>query len=134
MWNNLHFKHYHKFQLNKFAKRNKVLNNGVFGLQILESGFISPNEFQAIYFFLRKTLKKSGKVWFNFSPNYTQTSKPIETRMGKGKGNIKGLYSVVHAGSIILEIKLNSDEYSRTILNSVRKKISLKTRIVKKNI
>ena len=131
MWDNLILKHFHKYNLKKNSKRNKYLNEGLYGLKVLESGFITKNELKIIIFYLKKKLKKNGKIWINLNPNYVETKKPIETRMGKGKGNINSYFSVVQKGYIILEIKTNSNQLSFQLLKQVKEKLSLKIKIVK---
>ena len=131
MWNNLNLKHFHRFNFKRLATRNKLINEGNYGLKVLETGLINPNELKALNFFIKKKLKKQGKFWLNLNPNFTKTKKPIETRMGKGKGNIDGLYCFVKRGQVILEIKSISNQLSIEILKEVKKKISLKTKILK---
>ena len=131
MWNNLNLKHFHRFNFKRLATRNKLINEGNYGLKVLETGLINTNELKALNFFIKKKLKKQGKFWLNLNPNFTKTKKPIETRMGKGKGNIDGLYCFVKRGQVILEIKSISNQLSIEILKEIKKKISLKTKILK---
>ena len=134
MWSNFKLNHYHKYKLKKIRKKNKNLNEGNYGLKVIKSGFINPNELKTIIFYLKKILKKQGKIWINLNPNFTKTKKPIETRMGKGKGNLVGYYCTVQRGHIFLEIFTKSDQLSIQLLKKIKLKISLPTKIVKNNL
>ena len=80
---------------------------------------------------LSKKFKRKGKTWFNFFPNMPVTSKPVEIRMGKGKGNLKHWTSYVTAGSIILEIISNLNLLNViSILKKASLKLALKTKVV----
>jgi large subunit ribosomal protein L16 len=118
-----------------FKKKLYLVNNslkfGFMGLRALESGYISPNQLEAIRRIFSRNLKKNaGQVWLCSKPNMPKTKKPAEVRMGKGKGLIKGWYVNIVAGMLLVEVTGLS--YSKTVvlLYAASKKLSIKTAIV----
>lgn len=127
-------KHYHRYNLNRGDKRSFLLNNGDFGLRALKSGYILRKEIVAVNFYLKKNIKKTGKIWYRISVNKVITKKPIETRMGKGKGSFFSYGSFVNHGRIILEIKTISPLVSEKLLKGCISRFSLPMCIVKGNL
>ncbi len=78
---------------------------GEFGLQALESHWITARQIEATRITLARTLKKGGKVWTRIFPDKPVSKKPAETRMGKGKGNAEFWVAVVKPGRILFEIE-----------------------------
>lgn len=121
----------HKKKFKKFRYKKLLLNFGIIGLKALESSFISSFQLKSLKILLLKKFKRKGKIWFNIFPNIPVTSKPVEVRMGKGKGNLKHWTSYVTAGSLILEIISNLNLLN--VISTLKKasiKLSLKTKIV----
>ena len=102
----------HKKKFRKIKYKTLFLKFGTVGLKALESGFISAYQLKSIKFVLSKNLKRKGKIWFNAFPNIPVTAKPIEVRMGKGKGNLKHWSFFVTPGFIILEVLSNLNRLS----------------------
>ncbi len=115
-------------------KINKVLTinylkKGSFYLKVIESGRISSKQLETLYQSINKYLKKSGKIILKIFPQTPLTKKPIEVRMGKGKGNVAVWVAKVKAGSIICEVvsKFNSTAIKSLIY--AKQKLPLKTKI-----
>lgn len=84
-------KEFRKLQKKKVkisASRNNTLSFGDFGLKIKENYFLTSSQLEMIRIFLSKEIKKVGKFWLKVYPQHSVTSKPLEVRMGKGKGHI----------------------------------------------
>jgi large subunit ribosomal protein L16 len=77
-------------------------------------------------------MKRGGSVWINIFPHLARTQKPLETRQGKGKGDVKEWAAVVKEGKIMFEIAGVSEEIAREALRLASHKLSVKTRFVKK--
>lgn len=128
----------------KFKKKFLVKNNrpnykmneltfGDFGIKCLKPGIVKPLHFESIYKILKKQLKLynlKSKFWFNLFPHYSYTKKPIEVRMGKGKGNISFWYAPVRVGSVFLEIKNISKSDAMKILPFCIEKLPVKSKII----
>jgi len=97
----------------KFNKISKLillnnLPNGIIGLRALESIRLTSKQLTAFQFILNKLLKKVGKCYLNLFPHTPISKKPIEIRMGKGKGNIDHWVAKVKAGTLICQIEARS--------------------------
>lgn len=110
------------FMLNK-------LKVGVVGLKAIESGRVSSRQMEAFFQCLNKLIKKAGRVKLNFFPQTPITKKPIEVRMGKGKGNVELWVSKVRVGAVLCEISIGNPILGLKALVIARQKLTLKTKI-----
>ncbi len=133
MWDlNLKLKKYfHKYKLGSIENRSLIIQNGHYGLRLMASGFIYLAEIKAITLLFKKTFKKFGKLWFNINPNLLLTKKPLESRMGKGKGAATEWVAVVHLGRILLELEGPSDLKSVNLLKKIIRKLHIPCKIIK---
>jgi len=121
----------HKKKYRQIKYKTLFLKFGTIGLKALEFSYISSFQLKAIDFILSKKLKRKGKIWYNIFPNLPITAKPIEIRMGKGKGNLKHWSSFVSTGFIILEVISNISRLSTVeILKKASLKLPLKTKVI----
>jgi len=79
------------------APRGTTLAFGEFGLQALESAWVTNRQIEAARVAMTRKIKRGGKVWIRIFPDKPFTKKPAETRMGSGKGNVEGWVAVVLA-------------------------------------
>ena len=77
---------------------------GDYGLQALESSYITARQIEAARITMTRTMKRGGKVWINIFPHKPITRKPAEVRMGSGKGNVEYYVAVVKKGRVMFEI------------------------------
>ena len=125
-----------KYKKNKKGKIKKLnyssnkLKFGTIGLKAIESGLIASNQIEAVRQTINRKLKRKIKIWFRIFPNIPVTSKPISSRMGKGKGSVNYWSARVGAGTIILELCVTS--YCNVIkaLKSGISKLPVKTKII----
>jgi len=98
---------YKKIKKGKLArfeyKKNKLLF-GTIGLKTTESGIISARHIEAARQAIVRKIKRKGKIWIRVFPDLPITSKPIETRMGKGKGTVKFWSARVKSGTMLFEL------------------------------
>ena len=129
----------HKFQkLHKGRLANKITSTntkflafkGILALKVLSYGRLPNNELVSFYNCVNKIIKKNGKIRLNTISYIPITKKPIETRMGKGKGNISTWISKLRVGSILCEINISSITLGIKALVIAKKKLSLKTKII----
>jgi len=95
------------------ATRNNKLDFGDFGLQVLDRGWVSAHQIEAVRVAVNRHLKRRGKVWLRVFPDKPYSKKPLEVRMGKGKGNPEGWVAVVKPGNIIAELSGCTEEAAR---------------------
>jgi large subunit ribosomal protein L16 len=99
------YKKSQKGKLPKIEYRSNKLNFGFIGLKASESGLISSRQIEAARQAINRRIKRKGKIWIRIFPDSPVTSKPIEVRMGKGKGPVDHWSVKVGAGAILFEIE-----------------------------
>ena len=114
------------------ATNDKTIQFGEFGLQAKEGGYITARQIEAARIAMTRYMKRGGQVWINIFPHLARTQKPLETRQGKGKGAVKEWAAVVKEGKVMFEVAGVSEEIAREALRLASHKLSVKTKIVKK--
>ncbi len=123
----------HRLSYDGHAKGNLELNFGEYGLKALEGGWISARQIEAARIAMTRYMKRGGKVFINIFPHMPRTKKPLETRQGKGKGNVEEWVAVVKTGKIMFEITGVDEATAREALRLASHKLSIKTKFVKKD-
>lgn len=103
---------------------------GDFGLQALECGYITARQIEATRVAITRKLRKGGKVWIRIFPDVAFTKKPLETRMGKGKGSPEFWVSPVKRGRIMFEVAGVSREIVEMAFRTASHKLPIKVRLV----
>jgi len=106
------------------------LNYGTIGLKATSSGRITSKELKTARQLIQKFLKKQGRLKINVFPDTPITKKPLEVRMGKGKGSVNHWIFKVKAGMILFEVQLKSNSSITHILALVQLRLSIKTQII----
>lgn len=114
------------------AKGGKTIAFGEYGLEAVESHWITNRQIEAARIAMTRYMKRGGKVWINVFPHMPLTRKPIGTRQGKGKGNVEGWVAVVKEGKILFEIAGVSEEVAREALRLASHKLPIATKFVMK--
>ena len=112
------------------ASRGNTISFGYFGLQTLEPGWITNRQIEAARVAMTRHIKRGGKVWIRIFPDKPITSKPAETRMGKGKGNPEGWVAVVKPGRVMFELEGVEESVARRALELAAAKLPVKTRFL----
>ena len=124
---------YVKYQKNKVSgkKRNgHILYFGNYGLQSLKAGRVTQFQLEACRKFLRKKLKRHGKLWINIFPHWPLTKKSTGTRMGKGKGDVVSWFCRVKENTMLFEIQTDSQEVAKEALKGAALKLALPTKLI----
>ena len=114
------------------ATRGNKVTDGEFGLQAVDAALITSNQIEAARIAMTRYTKRGGKVWIKIFPDKPITSKPIGTRMGKGKGAVTYWVAVVKPGRVMFEIAGVSEDVAREALRLAANKLSVKCKFVKK--
>ncbi len=125
----------------KYRKQQKGRNRGIahrgsrvafgsFGLKTLESGWITNRQIEAARIAMTRYMKREGKVWIRIFPDKPITAKPLEVRMGKGKGNLDHYVCPVRPGRIMFELDGVPEEVAVEALRLAAQKLPVKTRTV----
>jgi len=119
---------------NSVETRGVTLAFGSYGLKAMKYGRLSSNEIEAARKVMARYATKSGKVWVRIFPDRPFTQKPPEVKLGKGKGDPVGFVAQVKAGRILFEIDGVDDKVAAEALRKAGTKISVKTKIVNRQI
>ncbi|MDQ3556731.1 MAG: 50S ribosomal protein L16 [Gemmatimonadota bacterium] len=114
------------------ASRGNYVAFGEFGLQALEPGWVSNRTIEAARIAMTRHIKRGGKVWIRIFPDKSITKKPLEVRMGKGKGNPEGWVAVVKPGRILFELEGVSPEVAKRAMQLAAAKLPVKARFVER--
>ncbi|MGE0881373.1 MAG: 50S ribosomal protein L16 [Acidimicrobiia bacterium] len=112
------------------SKGGVELAFGEFGIQALESGWITARQIEAARIAMTRHIRRGGKVWINVFPDKPVTQKPAETRMGSGKGNPERWVAVVKPGRIMFELNYPNPEVARQAMERAVQKLPIKARVV----
>ncbi|WKZ68514.1 MAG: 50S ribosomal protein L16 [Melioribacteraceae bacterium] len=112
------------------AYRGSKVGFGDFGLKAMEAGWITSRQIEACRVALSRKMKRDGKVWIRIFPDKPVTKKPLETRMGKGKGAPEFWVAVVKPGRIMFEVSGVSREVAMDALKLASHKLPIKTKSV----
>ncbi len=122
----------HRISYEGKAKGGLKVNFGEFGLQAQEGAWITNRQIEAARIAMTRYMKRNGKVWIMIFPHLAKTTKPLEVRMGSGKGAPSSWVAVVKEGKIMFEIGGVSEEIAREALRLASHKLPVKTKIVMK--
>ena len=114
------------------AMRGSQLSFGDFGLQVIESGFITARQIEAARVAMTRHAKRGGKIWIRLFPDKPMTKRPPETRMGKGKGSPEFWVARVKRGRVIYEMEGVTPSVAREALRLAAHKLPLRTRVLER--
>ena len=120
----------HKGRMRGKAYRGNKVSFGEYGLQTTECGWITNRQIESARVAMTRHIKRSGKVWIRIFPDKPITSKPAETRMGKGKGNPEGWVAVVKPGRMMFELEGVPEETARRAMKLAAAKLPVATQFV----
>jgi large subunit ribosomal protein L16 len=114
------------------ACRGTHLAFGEYGLQALENGKITARQIEAARVAMTRHIKRGGQVWIKLFPDHPITKKPLEVRMGKGKGAVDHYVAYVKTGRILYEMGGVAPEVAEEALGLAASKLPIKTKLLKK--
>jgi large subunit ribosomal protein L16 len=128
----IHRRRVHRDKLKGNAQRGHTLAFGSFGLKALEPKFITSRQIEACRVAIARSLQREGKTFIRIFPDRPMTSKPAETRMGKGKGALDHFIAVVKPGRILFEVAGVGEEKAKEALRRASHKLPIKTKFIKR--
>jgi len=123
----------HRGRMKGKATRGNKVTYGEYGLQALEPAWIKSNQIEAARVAMTRYCKRFGKVWIKIFPDKPITSKPLGTRMGKGKGAPEYWVAVVKPGKVMFELAGVPEETAREAMRLAAAKLPIKCKFVKKD-
>ena len=124
------FRKMHKGRIRGEAKGGSDLNFGTYGLKAIEPERVTARQIEAARRAMTRHMKRQGRVWIRIFPDTPISAKPIEVRMGKGKGSVDRWAAKVKPGRIMFEIDGVTDAVAREALRLAAMKLPVKTRTV----
>jgi large subunit ribosomal protein L16 len=122
----------HRVSYEGRSKAGREVVFGEYGLVAETGGYVSNRQIESARIAMTRHMKRGGQVWIKIFPHLAMTKKPLEVRMGSGKGAPEGWAAVVQAGRVMFEIGGVDEETAREALRLASHKLSVKTRFVKK--
>ena len=126
-------KKYRKMQKGRMkglSQRGHRLSNGMFGIKSLDSKFITSRQIEAARIAATRYMKREGQLWIKIFPDKPITKKPLEVRMGKGKGAPEYFVAVVKPGKIMFEVAGVPIDVAKEALRLASQKLPVKTKFV----
>jgi len=120
----------HKNRVRGKALKGNTLSFGDYGIQSLERGWMTAQQIEAARVAVTRHLKRKGKVWIRVFPHKPITKKPLETRMGKGKGAVDHWVAVIKPGTVLFEVGGVPMSAARAGLRLSDTKLPFKTRFI----
>jgi len=114
------------------ATKGNTLEFGEYGLQSLENAWITARQIEAGRVAINRFIKRGGKLWIRLFPYKPVTSKPIEVRMGKGKGDPEFWVDVVRRGRIIYELEGVDEGTAKEAMRLAQMKFPIRTKFIKR--
>ena len=124
------FRKQFKGRIHGEAKGGSMLNFGSYGLKSTEPERVTARQIEAARRAITRHMKRQGRVWIRIFPDVPVTSKPVEVRMGKGKGSVDFWACKVKPGRVMFEIDGVGDDIAREALRLAAMKLPIKTRVV----
>ena len=124
------FKKYHKPSISNGYKKKSHLIYGDYGLLALEGGLIKDSQIMCSIMCMKRKLKRKGKISVRIFPHIGVSKKPLEVRMGKGKGSVDHYATEVKGGSVMFELVGASESIANTALKIAASKLPIKCGII----
>lgn len=118
-----------KPKLKKTAQRGSIVSFGAYGLKAITGGRITNRQIEAARIAMTRYMKREGQVWIRIFPDRPITRKPLEVRMGKGKGSLDHYVSIVEPGRIMFEVDGVSESVAREALRLAAQKLPVLTKV-----
>jgi len=127
------FRKQHRGRRAGMSKGGDYIAFGDFGLQALEAAWVTARQIEAGRIAISRHVKRGGKMWIRVYPDKPYTKKPLETRMGKGKGPPEGWVAVVKPGRILFELEGVTQEVAREAMKLAAHKFGILTKFVSRH-
>jgi large subunit ribosomal protein L16 len=116
------------------ANRGSKVSFGEYGLKAVGRGRLTARQIEAARRAMTRHIKRGGKIWIRVFPDKPITTKPLEVRQGKGKGNVEYWVALVQPGKVLYEVQGVSEELAREAFALASAKIPIETAFVKRSV
>lgn len=119
-----------KGRMKGVSQRGHQLSNGTFGIKSLDSSFLTSRQIEAARIAATRFMKREGQLWIKIFPDKPITKKPLEVRMGKGKGAVEYWAAVVKPGRILFEVAGVPADVAKEALRLAAQKLPVRTKFI----
>src|ERR1700744_2926103 len=123
----------HRGSRTGMASRAKSVAFGEYGLQSLERCWLDTKQIEAARVAVTRYMKRRGKVWLRVFPDKSFTKKPLETRMGKGKGPLESWVAVIRPANVLIEVDGVTEAVARESMRLAATKLPIKTKFISRH-
>ena len=123
----------HRGSRTGLASRGATVAFGEYGLQSLERCWLDTKQIEAARGAVTRYMKRRGKVWLRVFPDKSYTKKPLETRMGKGKGPLESWVAVIRPANVLIEVDGVTEAVARESLRLAATKLPIKTKFISRH-
>ena len=124
------FRKAQKGRMKGISQRGHQLSNGMFGIKSIDTKFITSRQIEAARIAATRHMKREGQLWIKIFPDKPITKKPLEVRMGKGKGAPEYFVAVVKPGRILFEVSGGAADVAKEALRLAAQKLPVKTKFI----
>ena len=124
------FRKMQKGRMKGLSQRGHVLSNGMFGIKSIDASFLTSRQIEAARVAATRYMKREGQLWIKIFPDKPITKKPLEVRMGKGKGAVEYWAAVVKPGRMLFELDGVPEDVAKEALRLAAQKLPVKTKLV----
>lgn len=122
----------HRVKYEGHTKGGDKVSFGEYGLVALEGAWITSRQIEAGRIAINRHMKRGGKLWIRIFPHMAKTKKPLEVRMGSGKGSPEEWVAVVKEGRVMFEVAEVNEEVAREALRLAANKLPIRCKVIKK--
>ena len=115
------------------ATRGNTVAFGEHGLQSLERAWLDTKQIEAARVAINRFMKRRGKMWIRIFPQKSYTKKPLETRMGKGKGPLESWVAVIKPATVLFEVDGVAEPVARECMRLAATKLPIKTKFISRH-
>ena len=123
----------HRGSRKGMASRGHTVAFGEYGLQSLERCWLDTKQIEAARVAINRNMKRRGKMWIRIFPDKSYTKKPLETRMGKGKGPLESWVAVIRPANVLFEVDGVTEAVARESLRLAATKLPIKTKFISRH-
>ncbi len=124
------FRKQQKGRMKGISQRGNQLSNGTFGIKSMDSNFLTARQIEAARIAATRFMKREGQLWIKIFPDKPITKKPLEVRMGKGKGAVEYWVAIVKPGRILFEVAGVPADVAKEALRLAAQKLPVKTKFI----
>jgi large subunit ribosomal protein L16 len=127
------FRKMHRGSRKGMARRGHTVAFGEYGLMALERCWMDTKQIEAARVAVARNMKRKGKMWIRVFPQKSYTKKPLETRMGKGKGPLESWVAVIRPANVLIEVDGITEVEARESLRLAATKLPIKTKFISRH-